>query len=551
MKNYVLLIVLTFIFFGGYAQRPTVERENVILEIGTGTWCVYCPGAAMGADDLIANGKKVAVVEYHNGDNYTNNYSNQRNSYYGITGFPTAFFDGGSSVVGGNASQSMYTTYLPKYNAAIAVPSPVTIDLSFSHVGADYTVNVTVEKMDATPASMVLHVVLTESNIQQAWQNQTHLNFVERTMVPNANGSTLSFASGDVQQFTLNFTMASNWVTENCELVAFVQNTATKNIIQGVKKTMAQPEFTYDVNLMQVSNMPRSGACLGVLEPVIEIQNRGAEILTSLDINMIANDGTPAVYPWTGSLEFLEKQVIELSAMNFDMLASNSFKVFVSNPNGYTDQNEYNDTVTKYFSLAPIGGDVKVVLLMKTDVANENSYKVLNSAGEVLYEEGPLPSTTTLYRDTFEFAVTDCYRFIVEDLAGNGLEGGAFYTLLCDGVVIASGGAVSPFLTKETVEFTIDFTGISEIVKPNEVTVAPNPFTDQTKVNVSLKDNAKVSLELMNGVGEIVYRSAEMLYSAGDHPITLAPGKDLPVGIYYLRTKINDQESVKKLSVVR
>ena len=37
----------------------TTERNMVILEIGTGTWCQYCPGASMGAHDLLANGKTV------------------------------------------------------------------------------------------------------------------------------------------------------------------------------------------------------------------------------------------------------------------------------------------------------------------------------------------------------------------------------------------------------------------------------------------------------------------------------------------------------------
>lgn len=551
MKRSVLLVLLSFLIVGIYAQRPTVERENVVVEIGTGTWCVYCPGAAMGADDLVANGKKVAVIEYHNGDNYTNNYSNQRNTYYAITGFPTAFFDGGSAVVGGNATQSMYSTYLPKYNARIAVPSPITIDMSFSHVGSEYTVNVTVEKMDATPTNMVLHVALTESNIQQNWQNQTHLNFVERTMVPSANGSPLSFASGDVQQFTLNFTMNSSWVPENCELIAFVQNTSTKEILQGVKKSMAQAEFTYDANLMVVTNMPRAGSCLGAVNPVIEIQNRGAEVLTNLDINMVANNETPVVFPWTGTLEFLSKEVIELPEIPFNLLSSNNLKIFLSNPNGNNDQNLINDTITKTFGNAPVGGDVKVILLMKTDVANENSYKVLNSNDEVLFSSGLLPSTTTLYRDTFELSYTDCYRFIIEDAAGNGLEGGAFYTLLCNGVVLANGGAVSPFLTTETVEFTIDFTGISEIEKPFDISVAPNPFTENTTIKLSLRENAPVEVSLINGVGKVLFSIPEKMLNAGEHHIVIDPQTDLPSGIYYLRTKIGNQESVRKLSVVQ
>ena len=67
-----------------------VPREMVVLEIGTGTWCQYCPGSAMGADDLIENGFDVAVIEYHSGDEYQTTQSQARVNYYNITGFPTA-----------------------------------------------------------------------------------------------------------------------------------------------------------------------------------------------------------------------------------------------------------------------------------------------------------------------------------------------------------------------------------------------------------------------------------------------------------------------------
>ncbi|HAW58251.1 MAG TPA: hypothetical protein DCX03_04440, partial [Bacteroidales bacterium] len=84
----IFLLLTTYVF------GQQVPREMVILEIGAGTWCTYCPGAAMGADDLLANGCSVAVVENHNGDPFANQYSNARNSFYAITGYPTAIFDG-------------------------------------------------------------------------------------------------------------------------------------------------------------------------------------------------------------------------------------------------------------------------------------------------------------------------------------------------------------------------------------------------------------------------------------------------------------------------
>ncbi len=98
MKKFYLSIMMAFAVTILVAQ--TVPREMVALEIATGTWCTYCPGAAMGADDLLENGCFVAVMENHNGDPFANTYSNARNSYYGVPGYPTAIFDAVDAVIG-------------------------------------------------------------------------------------------------------------------------------------------------------------------------------------------------------------------------------------------------------------------------------------------------------------------------------------------------------------------------------------------------------------------------------------------------------------------
>jgi hypothetical protein len=218
-----------------YFNTFATERQKAVVEIGTGTWCQYCPGAAMGADDLVQNGKEVAVVEYHNGDTFTNSYSNARNTYYGITGFPTAVFDGTSSFVGGSHTVSNYSWYLPFYNNAISLMSPFYLALTGTFDGTALNVNATVNRYARiTSDPLVLHFVVTESAIQFTWQGQTHLEFVERTMVPNENGSALNIADVNTQTIPLSTTISTAWNVPNLDLVAFVQNPATKVIYQGI-----------------------------------------------------------------------------------------------------------------------------------------------------------------------------------------------------------------------------------------------------------------------------------------------------------------------------
>ncbi len=220
----------------------TTERDMVVLEIGTGTWCQYCPGAAMGADDMVDSGKAVAVVEYHNGDPYTNAASDARNNYYNVTGFPTATFDGVTQFIGGDHTQSMYSYYLPIYNSRKPINSAYSVQIYGEHTGNTYNLEIHANKVATTPpyTNLVLQVALTESDIQYNWQGQTQVDFVERAMMPDQNGTALDFSSNENQVVNLSFTMDPSWVTDNCELVAFIQNNDGKEIQQGTKVKLTE-----------------------------------------------------------------------------------------------------------------------------------------------------------------------------------------------------------------------------------------------------------------------------------------------------------------------
>ncbi|MBC8527133.1 MAG: Omp28-related outer membrane protein, partial [Candidatus Cloacimonetes bacterium] len=237
------LLTILFVLVISTLMADEVEREMVVLEIFTSTGCYYCPGAAMGAEDLIANGCDVAVIEYHSSDPFMNTYAVSRSSYYGVGGIPHAFFGGVLDVLGGNHSSSMYAYYLPKYNQRKAINSSFTIDIAGSNSGLDYNVTVTVNKVAETSSTdMVLHLALTESNIPYNWQGQTELHWVERLMVPDQYGTALDFSSDSTNTVNLSFTLDEDWEVDNCELAAFIQDINTKEVLQGTKVSL--PEIT-------------------------------------------------------------------------------------------------------------------------------------------------------------------------------------------------------------------------------------------------------------------------------------------------------------------
>ncbi len=233
MKKTLLIVIGLFIVMLAVAEPA--PRQKVIVEIGTGTWCVFCPGAAMGAQDLIDNGHDVAIIKYHVSDNFSNSFSTSRTSYYNMPGYPTTMFDGTLQHVGGNQNNSIYPTYLPLYNQSINVASPFTIDINMqNNTDINHTVSVTITQVaDFTASNLVLHVAVTETDIPFNWFNQTHVKDVLRLMAPNQFGTSLNFSNTDEIVVELDFNIQANWVAENMRVVAFVQDVPTKNIFQG------------------------------------------------------------------------------------------------------------------------------------------------------------------------------------------------------------------------------------------------------------------------------------------------------------------------------
>jgi len=217
----------------------TTAKQNVLLEIGTGGWCPYCPGAAMAADDFVEGGYNVAVIENHNGDPYATDTSNGRNAYYGISGYPTGIFDGLLSYVGGNNTTSVFPSYLPLYQQRASIKTPISLSMYGNlNTREDYTVTVQINKLaNLAYPNLVLHFCVTESDIPYNWQGQTEFNFVNRIMVPDLNGTAIDLTNAPlgVLNVPLNFAVDPAWQTGNCEFIAFVQNLDTKEVLQAYK----------------------------------------------------------------------------------------------------------------------------------------------------------------------------------------------------------------------------------------------------------------------------------------------------------------------------
>lgn len=503
----------------------------------------------MGADDLLANGKDVAVIDYHSGDTYQTTASVARLQYYGLQGTPTAWFDGANAVVGGNHTTSMYNNYLPKYNLRKSVQSDFSMNMTGSNSGLiDYELVVEIENVGGGATSnLVMHVVVTESDIQQNWQGMSELNHVQRLMIPNQSGTSLDFAGGDLIEETVTFSVDPAWVNENLEVIVFVQNPQTKDVKQAIKGMLSDfgTSNVNDAALMQVV-VPKF-VCDNTVTPKVKIANYGLDDLTSLDIVYDVDGGTPMTFSWTGNLATYEWVILELDPIEFTIMDQNSFNIHCENPNGQEDEFPSNNAkVAEMAEALNVTSPVSLALKLD-DNPGEITWELYNSEDEVLYSGGPYTTAGQFIVEQFTLDQTACYRFKIYDEGGDGLTGSGSFKLAYEGSNIFAEG--KDFGFQDEVQFGIGITGIDPVgASGTAFEIYPNPVENDARVIFSLQEAGNVQLHVFNATGALVYQTGNSTWQAGEHQLTI-PAGTLESGIYFVR--LDAEKSYTKKIVVK
>ena len=550
IKNLLSFSLLLFALSLSTVNAQQVEREMVVLEEGTGTWCGYCPDAANAIHQLLEEGADLAPIAYHNGDSYANAAASSRINYYNITGFPTSVFDGVEKVVGGG---SVYSAYNAKYNLRKGILSSYTIATTgvcagFSH----YEIETTLTKVAESDASNIkLHVALVENHIEESWMGQDELNHVERLMIPNQYGTDIDFTDNDTQVINFNFDLEEGWDYENCELVIFLQDNSTKEVLQGKKiaLTTIPGDSELDASLANINNVPLTN-CTGKISPGVTIQNFGQTTLTSLTVNYTVN-GASYSYDWTGSLATMETEDVILPEVEFETTETNTVDVELLSPNGGEDEFAGNNTGSTTFTEAEVT-TASMTLVVRTDGSPEElTWELNNSNGDVLYSGGPYdePNTYVELQVPLPLTPEDCYSFIAYDSGNDGFSNGVGVYQLKDseGNIVATNNG--NFGSKEETQFyATSGTDINTISSISSVNVYPNPANEQATLNINITEPSNVSVTVFDAFGRTISDNNHGLLSSGKHSIVLNT-KDYNKGLFFIKININNTSLTQRLIV--
>lgn len=221
-----------------------IPKQKVLLELGTGIWNAdlnSCYGAILGAEELVQNGNPVAILNHMSGPPYACDDSEARMVFYNMSHLPTAVFDGNVFSEAGSTTGSVYASYLPLYEAAASVKTPLTMELRGAFSTGIYDFQVLFDKAAYTDSLQgYLHLVLSRDNLPVNWMGLNNIDHVTSDFVPDTSGHliTLPNAANDFR-YSLSQFVGLDFDPWNCVLTAFLQDSDTKEVIQCQSQPLA------------------------------------------------------------------------------------------------------------------------------------------------------------------------------------------------------------------------------------------------------------------------------------------------------------------------
>ncbi|MDE6330543.1 MAG: Omp28 family outer membrane lipoprotein [Muribaculaceae bacterium] len=218
-------------------ERPQIARKVLVQEF-TGQGCINCPqGAALVHELQEQYPGSVIAVNLHpkntqytrplGGMNLTSDIATVYYQYYKPSSLPSAVIDGAPAV----SNVSLWTDAILTA-LEVEAPAELTLHTDYDHATRELTVtyNALFSKLYESPLAINIWVMenglvgpqYSGSNIVMEYVH----NHVARTSLTGDWGVTIADSFIPDQEFTDSFsiTLDSEWVAENCQVIAFLQN---------------------------------------------------------------------------------------------------------------------------------------------------------------------------------------------------------------------------------------------------------------------------------------------------------------------------------------
>lgn len=333
--------------------------------------------------------------------------------------------------------------------------------------------------------------------------------------------------------------------------------------------TYGAPNFTNDAMIEDVLNPNRweyyskwNPTCQN---PRVILKNTGSATLTSANIYIwVGGFDNVVKYEWTGSLDFLEEEVVEIPIEDgFWNEWANTFKfsAMVREPNGTTDEYAQNNEKSVYFDAPDAITDPFYVWLKTNNKADENQIWIKDQDGNKVYERLTLDNSTE-YKDTLELD-PGCYTLEMFDSDHDGLgfwysaispsDGGEGETYGFLRLRKVGGGSIKNFTTDWgrylSYSFTIGYgVGLDEETNYH-FDVFPNPSKGLFNYHLDNFTGDQIQVNIYSELGQLVYSEDIADNNSEGYWDRSLDLSHLPPGVYVFNVTSDDLTATKKVII--
>ena len=225
-----------------YSNGGDYGKHVPLVEVFTANWCGYCPAMNRAIDPVIEGYlplKQVSIAKYQgNGDSYSTTEGSQRESLYGVAGYPTPIYNGMEAISSWSGTYSGITSALRERIAEDSEKDAV-LSIVYDKVELDSTAGTlsfsfTVTSAVSFSANLTPVVLEGMTTGNRGTNGEREFYHVVMDMPDGGLGKETEFRAGEPLSFDYEVNMASTNVEEygDLELLVIVQNNDRGEVYQ-------------------------------------------------------------------------------------------------------------------------------------------------------------------------------------------------------------------------------------------------------------------------------------------------------------------------------
>jgi hypothetical protein len=292
--------------------------------------------------------------------------------------------------------------------------------------------------------------------------------------------------------------------------------------------------------------------------PIVMVRNTGATGITSLELRyQVKGTELPLTYTFDQIIQpGLTKEVtLPVDFVGFWVTDEPlEFEVEILSVNGETDGNPDNDYMSTPFELPDIfGEDIDLLIKLRTNNrANENSYTITNSAGEIVMSRNGMTNNTT-YEDDIDLP-PGCYTLTFDDTADDGLSywfdpaAGSGYFRMAQWIndfAVTLRNFESEFGGTVYYDFVVGelSNSTTSVETPTLFSAYPNPAYDELTIEWIGEGQGELYLQVTNLTGQVLHQAA--LPANTGQVVHHLDVHQYPAGMYYITLRQNSKSYVR------